>query len=99
MEKKNAKKITGRMKIPIYCGVFVFVILSLYVFNSAFTTRTVSEATVSSKILREMDFSAPDGKTFFQSNDIIESEYPPVLLLHGAAFSSKTWKDLGTIGK
>ena len=29
----------------------------------------------------------------------VNNKYPPVLLLHGAAFSSKTWEDLGTIGK
>ena len=27
------------------------------------------------------------------------NKYPPVLMLHGAAFSSKTWEDLGTLGR
>ena len=36
--------------------------------------------------------------TYYEKSISENSQYPPILLLHGAAFTSKTWKELGTLG-
>ena len=56
-------------------------------------------AAAGQKSIVKLDGTLSDG-TYYKHVEVENSEAKyGILLLHGAAFSSQTWEDLGTIGK